>query len=176
MVEYKCNKCHKIFTKKYNYEHHLIRKFSCTTAPINTECVPDDLINKKNELNNQNNDKQCNYCNKTFSQVSSLNRHLNNRCSVKMNDINEKENMYQKLLNEINALKIENLQQKKEFAQQISDLKEQIKNNVSINNGTINNIGKQQNNITNNVYINLVAHENFQSVYFDKNIPENMYI
>ncbi|AYV75520.1 MAG: hypothetical protein Terrestrivirus2_28 [Terrestrivirus sp.] len=166
MVEYKCNKCHKIFTKKYNYEHHLTRKFSCTAVPNDTSKIPDNLINKKSDAADQNNDKQCNYCNKTFSQVSSLNRHLNNRCSVKMNDINEKENIYQKLLNEINALKNENQAQQKQLNEQNLLINKFIKkndnnkniNNGTINNGTINNIDKQQNNITNNVHINLVAH------------------
>ena len=204
MVEYKCDKCNKIFDKKSNYVTHINKKNPCISIPKNTGCVPDKLINIKNETVGQQNDKQCNYCRKIFSQVSSLNRHLNGRCSIKTNDINEKENIYQNLLKKINELENKNQAQQN----QIDELKKEnnkIINKINnencttnTNNGTINNIDKQQNNITNNVHINLVAHgkedlsfitndqmkkllnkgfrsvENFvELVHFDKNRPEN---
>src|SRR5579872_5396539 len=120
MVEYKCDKCNKIFDKKSNYVVHINKKYSCNKdiqlTPINTDAAPNDSDIAENII--------CNYCKKTFSRQSSLIRHINDRCKVKKDDTNKKEDIYQKLLNEINILKNENLQQKKEFTQQINDLKQ----------------------------------------------------
>ena len=41
MVEYKCNKCNKIFKQKIHYTNHLNRKFPCKIeTPKNTKKTP----------------------------------------------------------------------------------------------------------------------------------------
>lgn len=54
MVLYTCDKCNKMFTKKYNYEIHINRKNSC----INSICQ---------------------LCGKNFQTAARLQRHLNGK-------------------------------------------------------------------------------------------------
>ena len=53
MVEYKCSRCSKIFTKKYNFEKHQNRKYPC--KKVNFKCT---------------------FCNKIYSTKSNLNKHM----------------------------------------------------------------------------------------------------
>jgi len=176
MIEYKCNKCNKTFNKKSNFDTHSNRKYSCIVNiqndPKNSQIEPKnsqniakiDKTNKLNKLDKTDEKIQCNYCKKIFTLKSSLNKHLNNRCKIKKEDTNKKEEIYQSLIKQmdenrklINELKEENKQLKKEIANK------NIINNI--NNGTMNNIDKQQNINTNNqqnniknLNINLIAH------------------
>ena len=53
MVEYICSRCTTIFTKKYNYEKHKNRKYPCKKLKF-----------------------ECEFCNKSYSSKSNLNKHL----------------------------------------------------------------------------------------------------
>ena len=109
----------------------------------------------------------CNYCSKFFTRNSSLNRHLNGRCKVKIQNENEKELIFQSLLKEYEAKKneLDNIKDKlntlapNAVKPQINKTINKTTNNNNINdsfnnNKTINNI---QNNINNNINIKLVA-------------------
>jgi len=159
MTEHKCIKCNKLFKLKSDYLRHINRKFTCNPNSQNKPENSQEIANSAVKI------IQCNYCNQIFTLKSSLARHLNDRCKIKKEDTNKKEEIYQLLLKQmkdmeentkkqiqqieetnkkmLNELINENLKLKKEIA----------KNNIincSKNNGTINNIEKQQNN-TNNI-------------------------
>jgi len=191
MVEYKCNKCNKIFNKKDNYNIHINRKYPCnnssriepknshkladpaTNVPIeNSIYLERDITNSNDNISNTINTAntiQCSYCNKTFTLKSSLARHLNSRCTVKKDDTNKKEEIFQILLKQmkdmeeqntkiLNELRSENLKQQN----QINELKKEISKKSSINidkqnNTVINNTNNQLNNIK-QLNINVIAH------------------
>ena len=209
MVIYKCDRCGKSYYKKYDYNRHINRKNQCKiSAPICTELhqktpiekelvdtnkhtviAPNELLTKTINIIDDKKlfekEYKCNYCNKQFSRYYSLNRHISLRCKIKMDQDNQKEQIFQKLLNEMMELK-----------QEISQLK---KSNKNINKGTINNSVDNSNNINNNVInIQLVAYgkedydkltekeykiiinkgfksiqEAVKSLHFNKNRPEN---
>ena len=187
MVEYKCDRCHKSFNKKHNYDVHINRKYQCGSI---SQSEPKDSQDLAKLVKIKNNiifcdDKivhrvepiQCNYCNQIFTLKNSLARHLNNRCKIKKEDTNKKEEIYQLLLKQMKELEENNKKQMDETNKKINELmnenlklrKEIAKSKVinnSINNGIINNIDKQNinsnnqlNNITNNnLHINLIGH------------------
>jgi len=88
MVEYKCDRCGKIYNHKNNFRKHLNRKYPC--IPIEN--------NEDNHFeNNENNDfedhedsikNMCTFCHKTFSCKFSLTRHLKSSCSVRIKVFN----------------------------------------------------------------------------------------
>ena len=189
MVEHTCERCLKTFSKKCDYTYHINRKNPCVLK-VNTQSniLHHDLpnltqINQINQINpniqnsvNSNNKCKCNYCKKEFCNKYTLERHLNERCKIKKEDINKKEEIYQLLLKQMeennkkqmDELKNEILKQQN----QIYELTKQInKSNTTINNtnnGTMNTIENQTNNQTNNtnnqqnniknLHINLIAH------------------
>jgi hypothetical protein len=112
--------------------------------------------------------KKCQNCKKKFSQTSSLNRHLKDRCKVIKKQNNEKEELLTKLLNGLEEIKLQN----KQFAEQNKQIVEQNKqfaekfnkmetNNTNSNNTNCNTANIKQfnqlNNVNNNVKINLLA-------------------
>jgi len=201
MVEYKCDRCAKLFNKKYDYTSHINRKFKCA-----------ENLQKLTEINqnlpkSENSNHKCNYCGKEFCNKYTLERHLNDRCKIKKDDTNKKEEIFQLLLKKMED---SNKKQIDELKNEIIKLKKEIANKhntTNTNNSTMNNIGNQINNTnnTNNqqniikqLNINLVAHgkedlsflteerlktlfyKGFKSienltemVHFDKNRPEN---
>lgn len=100
MVEYKCEKCNKIFNHKGNYIYHIQRKNSCTQVlenmPTAEVITPQTVIKKAkekipyhgltNNLTIYNADftqPVCVYCNKSFSSNSHRNRHMNTVCPLR---------------------------------------------------------------------------------------------
>lgn len=63
-VEYKCNRCKKVFYKKCRYTDHLNRKFLC---PL--------IMNENSIKNNINNKNYCEICNRYYSRPDILERH-----------------------------------------------------------------------------------------------------
>ncbi|AYV75340.1 MAG: hypothetical protein Terrestrivirus1_214 [Terrestrivirus sp.] len=164
MVEYKCDKCSRIFNRKQSYDAHTIRKFSCIKD------LP-KLIKINQILPIDENKCKCNYCNKEFCNKYTLERHLDNRCKVKKEDTNKKEEIYQILLKQMREMEENNKKMEENNKKMFNELKAEnlkLKNELakkdSITNNTINNINSQTNNTNNqqnnikNLQINLIAH------------------
>ena len=173
MVEYKCNKCNKIFGRKSHYDYHINRKTPCKKSKeernqnilnYTESCqkIPEytDPYQKEVKLGKN----QCQYCKKNFTQSSSLNRHIKDRCKIKKQQDNDKENLLEKLVQEMKKQN-ENMErqtkQMAEMKEEIIKLKSENKKYVqkisSQNNNICTNIEKQQNNILMNNNIKLLA-------------------
>lgn len=128
MVEYKCERCHYITTKKSSYNNHLNRKNSCKA--IHSTITIKELLDK---LNTQKEGYICNKCNKVFKTRQSKYQHQK-RCKM---DLVVKKEEEENIL-----LRLEN---------RIRELEQNQKTNTHIENQNI----ETQNNITqNNIVIN----------------------
>jgi len=180
MVVYKCDKCARIFSKKQNYEIHIKRKFSCSNS---SQKEPENIQKEADII--QEDIIQCNYCKKVFTLHNSLNRHLKDRCKIKRDDTNKKEEIYQLLLKQmednkrqLQIIEKNNKKQNEENRKLINELKEEnIKlkkeminkhNAINTNNGTMNNIGNQTNNNNTNNQQNIIKHLNINLVAHGK--------
>ena len=220
MVLYKCNRCHKIFKQKSQHDYHTNRKNPCKRKivddlqflPNNTNNPPIlhldlHLIPPKitenihiDNLEPNSSDHVCNYCKKTFSRSDSLNRHLEKSCKIKKQQINQKEELFQKLLQEFGELKKQNIEIKEQNIKLLNEVKAiKINTTTNIDNSTISTINNiKQMNQLNNINIKVVAfrkedlshinddiyakilNKGFKSVqnfveyiHFDRNKPEN---
>ncbi len=229
MVEYQCAKCSKRFNKKSNYDNHLNRKYPCkqmrqakTDSLFNNQCsadsdylspdsdsssvelAPENLLKVNKSLSSVSKIKthknMCNYCGDTFSQCSSLYRHLNyDRCKIKKQQDNNKEELFKLLIKE-------RKQDRKELVFLKQKVKEQdkiISTNMLINGSNINNSNINNGNINYNTVNNIkvvafgkedlshldykdwlkIFRRNYKSIeelalltHFDKNKPENQNI
>jgi hypothetical protein len=140
MVEYECDKCHKKFDHKGNYDRHISKKISCLES-----------IKYKN--NNGDNKFVCNICNIEFNKKYNLQRHLLDRCGIKKSEQsnnlltvnNEQQKLIEKLTDELKLLK-----QNKTNEKQLNQA--QINGNQNINgNHNINGNNNGNTNITINV-------------------------
>jgi hypothetical protein len=126
MVEYKCEKCLKVFSKKYNMERHFEKKHIDSDIENEEEFqnIPNiPKIDKKNicmlknleselltkheeyiKVNNKPKEliieipNQCKYCNIILSTTGNLNKHIKNNCKVKKEQKQEKEMIFKQLL------------------------------------------------------------------------------
>ena len=116
-MNYECEKCGKLFNRKYNLEAHYNRKFKCNNNGIrvvnnvvnneseilpigsNTTNLSQNTTNLSQNTTNlsQNNEKifQCGKCLKMFSRNNVLQNHIKNNCKgsstkkqLKINKIN----------------------------------------------------------------------------------------
>jgi hypothetical protein len=180
MVQYECEKCHKLFTLKGDYTRHLNKKKPCikksTTiphiTPKNTDLhVEDKLV--------------CNYCHEKFSRSDSLNRHIREYCKVKKSDDDTKEQLLQKLLNEHENMKqrIQTLEEKNKEYQKIINTQNNTQN-INIKDSTINfNVspyGNEDTSFISEETFKKIINKGFNSVpalvdeiHFNKNKPEN---
>jgi hypothetical protein len=144
--------CNKNFgNRKSSYINHIEKRI--------TPCKPNININSAEIQRNAPNlpnigDKTCKYCNKEFTRIDSLNRHILNRCKVKKEQENSKEEIFKKLLEQYEELKKEHT----EFKNKITILENQVTTNNSSK--KIYNTKNTQNNMQNNINVNisLVAH------------------
>jgi hypothetical protein len=174
MVVYICPDCNKEFNRKSNYDFHTLnRKNPCnksnfTVVPKPTKVTEEpenivDLLLKNVEPSN--NSCACVYCDKIFTRMDSLKKHLNGRCKTKENyeELDKlKEDMkviidnYQKLENNFNHLLKEKNEKPNEQDPSIIDDKDETK----MINGTINNKVNKGVILNNNVNIQVVQFGN----------------
>ena len=155
---YKCKICDKEFKQKSNYTDHLKRIRPCVklTEKIHQNPPNSTFFTPKLHQNPPNNENRCSYCYKIYCRTDVLKKHLL-ICKVKKRDIEEKEEILNKLLEQNNKL-VSSLDQQKEqnnkLVSTIEELNRRIdklendkksnhtqnnKNVKNLNNGTINN-------------------------------------
>ena len=158
---FSCKECNKNYKHRQSLYNHM-KKFH----PKNSKKLQDGSktlqMAPKHTVENESggNIIKCEFCNKTFSKKSNLQKHINlNRCKKK-NDI-------------ILSLKKENEELKMNFQKEITELKEQIKElmnkNCKIHYKTLQKINTQ-NNIQNQQNINIIGFnkENLLELFSDK--------
>ena len=146
MVLYTCSRCNNTFKRKSIFSYHINRKIKCDETlifdPILIQNDPnaqkfDPILIQNDPISNgrkldEKNEIQCKYCNKNFTLKGNLKRHIDKRCKKKEEYI-EKDN-------EIEKLKVEVLELKKqiESKDKVNEMNVIITNNNTIN--TVNNI------------------------------------
>jgi hypothetical protein len=142
MVNYVCEKCDKIFIKKYNYVYHINRKFPCTKT--------------------NNKIYSCSYCDLSYTRKCNLNKHL-----IYHSEAIEKQATLEYILEEMRQMREEN----KEIKEENKDLKmsvSQLSLGTHTNNINTINTTNINNNIINinNVNVQLVpfGKEDFTSI------------
>lgn len=171
MVVYICQTCKKEFNKKSNYLNHIEnKKKPCTKLKLNmhqktpkctekaTKCT-DKITNNTNltivkEQEDTNKGYICNFCKTSFTRSTTLKRHLLERCKIRKEEIRDKEEIFQELLQQNILLKDQNEKLNYQLLEQnkfIIGLLEQNNNKNSIQNNK--NIKNQNNGIINNIII-----------------------
>ena len=212
MVQYKCLRCNYNTFDKSRYINHLKRKNICeninNVSNLNEEYIKYNIIDKLSKttkkpqkntsLPQKNTNLECKFCEKTFSRIDSLSRHLK-KCKEKEKDDNDK----QDLLNLVNLLnkqieehRIEKEEYKKEKEEYKKELEKRNKQIDELIKKTGVNIGTQNNNIQNNIqilaynntdvshltdsdYLKCLKHSNFciphliKEIHFNPKKPEN---
>ena len=136
---YKCKICEKEFKQKCHYTNHLNRLRPCEKLTKISSLNPQ---NTSNHLKN-NSKRTCSYCGYETERQDNYNRHLLS-CKIKKKDIEEKEEILNKLLSTIDQQKEQINQLIKTNENLINQMKiKHTQNNKNVknqNNGTINNI------------------------------------
>ncbi len=199
----KCGTCLKEFNNNFFLNRHANRKIPCTlampnhakTMPKHSKAMPNNADNSDDVCKSEQAKHKCNYCNKSFTQSGSLNRHLNdNRCKIKKEQDIEKEVLFDKLVKELeeNNKRIQKLEETVQQQSKIIKKSSKTNNGIIGNNNTINNIdnsvkivafGKEDiSHLTNKDWLKIL-NRNYKSIedltlitHFDKNRPENQNI
>lgn len=149
MVNHKCNRCNKIFNHKGTYNRHMKRKNPCKIlhdAVFLHDGIRMDIVTKS---------YICQYCEKHFSSISSMNRHIRCNCrSIKYTtDAEILTKNYNKLNQMFKVFKMEeSLKKDKKIIRNLTKKIEKLEGNCT--NITINNTNNSQNTITNNIQLN----------------------
>lgn len=162
MVIYKCIKCDKEFKLKIDFARHINRKFPCKKQG-DIYCHKNDIITSIVAINrDKKNEYKCEHCEKLFASKRNMQRHMENNCKIKRQQENEKEMIFNKLMEqfEIQNKKIEKQSKQIEELKKHNDEIERKLDNKQIQIGNNNNI------ITNNNNITIIAHgrENFDKI------------
>ena len=163
MVEYICENCNKKYHNKYDYNRHLNRKIPCKSDRQENN-KKHDVLQKpaellqypaKNELTDLAKELQCKYCNQMFTRKDNLHKHVSERCKIKKQQDNQKEDLLQKLIKETAEMKEEikkNNQEIKKKDNQVANLETELNKLKSGTKTNVKQIGKQQkNNIIQNI-------------------------
>ena len=211
MKEYKCNRCGKLYNNKYDFGRHKNRKKPCeidsSISAIISQKNDQNILIKSNTTNKPKINKkkicsfvqvvikECEFCSKYFNKKSNLDRHLKT-CKYKIiEQDNEKEEIFKKLLEKLEQIEKQNEELKIKMIQIETKTKINKKiNNKSINNGTINNsidnskniniqlvaFGKENYDKLTDKEYQIIINKGFKSVqemvkslHFNKNRPEN---
>ena len=178
---------------KYNINDKIDKIYNIKNATEMNQNEPknQEKTTEMNQNEPKNQDKilfECEYCNKGFQHIQSLNRHKKGRCKNMDNDENISMKELVKLLNE--QLK-EQKEQLKEQQYQIKEQNSQIKELIKKAGITNSNINIQQNikllsygntdmsHLTDKDYMKCLNHSNFcvpyliEQIHFDPQKPEN---
>ena len=158
---FSCKECNKNYKHRQSLYNHMKKFHSKNSKKLQNGSKTLQMAPKYTLKNETGRDIiKCEFCNKTFSKKSNLQKHINlNRCKKK-NDI-------------ILSLKKENEELKMNFQKEITELKEQIKElmnkNCKIHYKTLQKINTQ-NNIQNQQNINIIGFnkENLLELFSDK--------
>ncbi len=161
MVNYICPKCNKEFNKKCNYVDHtenkknacdksdfLVPPNSAKPPPKSANFKPDfmDFLLKEPEQPNNDNKCICTYCEKSFTRIDSLKKHLNGRCKSKENhdELEKLKEDMKFLMENYKNIEIENVNLKNKIIEIETIQKDGINNKQIINNNTQNNNDNRQ--------------------------------
>ena len=138
---YKCKICEKEFKQKCHYTNHLNRLKPCIKLTKNSSLNPQNSSNLL-KINSKTLQKICHYCGYETERKDNYNRHLLS-CKIRKRDIEEKEEILNKLLEQNNKL-VSTIEELNKRIDKLENEKKtnQIQNNKNIkhqNNGTINN-------------------------------------
>ena len=150
MVEYKCEKCNKIFSKKSTYVNHGKRKTSCIK---DENVILNDIVNRH----------KCLYCNNDFSRIDILKNHMK-LCEKAKEEMENKDKEIIQLKKENKKIKNKNDERIDKFLKHIEslekenkDLKKQVKKYSEALTNLIPN--------TNNININITNNNNNVNLY-----------
>jgi hypothetical protein len=225
MVIHKCDKCNKEFIRKAHYDVHIKRMNPCkyptqtpqnptqtpqnptqtpqnpTQTPQNPTQTPQNPTQNHSKLVKNNkivilDSISCCYCLKSFTRVDALIRHKNNYCKMIKESKEDKENIYQELIKQMNDIK----EQNKELREELKKIQNKTNSNntkMKMNSDNIITTNNIQNNIklcafgkedlshiTDEVYKKIFVKgfhsvlEFINKVHFDEKKPEhcNVYI
>jgi hypothetical protein len=138
---YKCKICLKEFKQKSNYTDHLNRLKPCVKLTDESSKNPQNSSNLL-KINSKTLKKICHYCGYETERKDNYNRHLLS-CKIRKRDIEEKEEILNKLLEQNNKL-VSTIEELNKRIDKLENEKKtnQIQNNKNVkhqNNGTINN-------------------------------------
>lgn len=159
MVIYTCPTCNKEFNKKSNFiEHTEKKKKPCKQNLPKFTNIDQNL--PKITQSEKKSDNLCIHCNKNFTTIYTLNRHLNGRCKVKniLDEQNEKNNNEYIIKLEEQTKKIDELYKK------IEELEKKKTSNITINNTTNNTDNSVKNNVNNNIKLQAHGSEDLSKI------------
>ena len=90
------------------------------SPPDNSESPPDNSKSPPDNSGSNFNNLSCKYCNKKFTRIDNLTRHINSRCSKKQE--NNLEDTIKKQTDELNQLKLLMFEQSTQLKSIISEL------------------------------------------------------
>ena len=176
MVQYKCPRCNYLTFDKSRYINHLKRKNICeninNVSNLDEEYIKYNVViklekttkkpQKSSYVPQKNTKLECKFCEKSFSRIDSLSRHLK-KCKEKEKHDNEKQDLLN-LVNLLNKQIEEHRKEKEEYKKEKEEYKkekEEYKKELEKRNKQIDelikktgvNIGTQNNNIQNNIQI-----------------------
>ena len=159
MVNYICPKCNKVFNRKSSYDNHTLNKKNpcdksnfivppkITKPPPNPANFIENLLKEPEQLN-KDNKCICTYCEKSFTRLDSLKKHLNSRCKSKENhdELEKLKEDMKFLMENYKNIENENVNLKNKIIEIETIQKADNKNNTkNINNTQINNDNRQIN-------------------------------
>ncbi len=194
MVKYTCENCLKDFSRKSDYIYHIEKKKNpcrqiipvlienLQKTPKNDNKYIEKIVSKVEE--NEENEEivveknMCNYCGFNFARKDNLSKHLKGRCKVKNELDQEKEKMFNLLIQKKDEVHEKELKEKdeqlkklelmiKEQNDKITELIKKIKPSNITNNNTLNNIVIKP-------VINKFGHENLDKLLNKKQFEDKV--